>query len=670
LLWLALCAAQANAAVRLSEIFANGMVLQKSAQTPVWGWGEPEAKVHVALGQAVAETKAGPDGKWRVNLDLESVGPGPHEMTVNETKLADVLVGEVWLCGGQSNMEYKLGETLDAGKVISESANPSIRQFLVPRRAENKPVDDVRGQWMQAGPADSGKFTAVGYYFARKLQNELSVPVGIINATWGNSPAETWMSREALATLDGLADAADRVNQNVDTYPARREQFIQAFRSWLTANGNTNVAEWTDAEARALPGEKWSTMKLPQPAPATDEPGAIWFRRTVDVPAGAAGKPLSVTLGNVQMLEEVWWNGERVGRRTLETFDTGRNPCKHQIPAQLVRKGANELLLRIWSPAKTPHFTVWVESFTAGPVSLVGEWQTTRERTNPKPKEAPPQPPLELSPIQHVASRAFNGMIAPLVPYGIAGVIWYQGENNNVRAAQYRDVFPELIKSWRKLWSREDLPFFWCQLANHKKKQPEPVESTWAELQEAQTRTLALPRTGQAVTCDVGEAGDIHPRNKAVPGRRLADIALAEVYGKDTPVSGPVYKGATFGKGKAVVHFADTAGGLVTMPVPATQVIKSIPSEKAPLLRNSPDSQLEGFAICGADRVWKWADACIDGETVVVWNPLVPAPVAVRYAWADNPTFNLYGKNGLPAVPFRTDDFPLTTAGRVYPWRP
>lgn len=667
LLLLALAAAHASAAVRLPEIFASGMVLQRSAATPVWGWADPDEKVRVTMGDTSADTQAGADGKWRASLDLSKAGPGPHEMTVNDVKLSDVLVGEVWLCGGQSNMEYKLGETLDAANVIKASANPNIRQFFVPKRAENAPVEDIKGSWTQAGPDTTGNFTAVGYYFARELQRELGVPVGLISASWGASACETWMSREGIASVKDLPAGAAAMDEDFSTYAARRAGFQRAFLEWMTATGLVDAGKWTPADLPGVPEEKWTSVKLPQPAPETKEPGVIWLRRTVNIPTWAAGKPLPVTLGTIQFLESVWWNGEKAGGTTLETFEAGRNPRKHVVPGNLVREGANELLVRLWSPSQTPHFTVWEESFKAGPVSLVGQWQMMREIAHPAPSTEPPKAPVELPGIQNVASRAFNGMISPLVPFGIAGVIWYQGENNAPRALQYHDTFPGLIADWRRLWQREDLPFFWCQLAAHKPKLDAPADSAWAELREAQTKTLRVPHTGQALTIDVGEAGDIHPRNKAVPGKRLADVALADVYGRERPVLGPVFGGVNFGEGKAVIRFKDTAGGLVAAPVPATQVIKSIPSQTAPLVRNSPDSPLEGFALCGADGAWKWADAVIDGDTVVVWNKSIPEPVAVRYAWADNPTVNLYGKNGLPAVPFRTDNFPLTSAGKIFP---
>lgn len=665
---LAFAAAQAGAAVRLPEIFASGMVLQRSPATPVWGWAEPGTKVRVSVGPSTGEVQTDKDGKWRVNLDLSSAGPGPHEMTVNETKLPDVLVGQVWLCGGQSNMEWTLGSTLNAGEVIKGSANPQIRQFHVPKRAEEKPVDAVQGRWTQAGPETSGQFTAVGYYFARGLQRELGEPVGLINSTWGGSAAETWMSAEGIDAVPGFPAVMAQVNEDVATYPARREKFIGAFREWITATGLADPRKWTVEEVRALPEDKWTAVTVPGEAPFGPEAGAVWLRRTVDLPESAAGKPIGLTLGKwVRMLDEVWWNGEKVADTTLEEFETGRSSRKHEVPGHVVRKGPNELLIRVWSPSKPPFVGDWEDAFKAGPVFLMGQWQMAREFASAEPEKAPPVPPIQLPGIQNTPSRAYNGMIAPIVPFGIAGVIWYQGEGNAGRALQYHDVFPGLIRDWRRLWQREDLPFYWCQLASFKKKLDAPAESAWAELREAQTKTLAVAHTGQALTLDVGEAGDIHPRNKEVPGRRLVGLALEEVYGRERQVRGPTFGSVAFGGGKAVVRFEDTAGGLEAAPVPEIHLVSSMPYVTAPLVRNSPNSPLEGFAICGPDRVWHWADAVIDGDTVVVWNAEVPEPVAVRYAWADNPTANLWGKIGLPAVPFRTDDFPLTTAGKLLP---
>jgi sialate O-acetylesterase len=257
-------------------------------------------------------------------------------------------------------------------------------------------------------------------------------------------------------------------------------------------------------------------------------------------------------------------------------------------------------------------------------------------------------------------------MVAPLIPYAISGVIWYQGESNIGRAWQYRTAFPLLIKDWRRQWGQGDFPFYFCQLANFKEKQAEPGESVWAELREAQSATLALPRTGQAVLIDIGESRDIHPRNKKPAGERLAALALANNYEQAIPFSGPVYESSQFADGKAVLHFKHTDGGLVARPLPDTFDVETKIKETAPLIRNSPESELEGFAICGEDKKWGWARAMIDGDTVIVWSEKIPSPVAVRYAWADNPTGNLYNGAGLPASPFRTDDFPLTTLNVKY----
>ncbi len=658
----------APGALEIPAIFSDHMVLQRSASTPVWGRGSPGQQVTVRLGNdLLAESTPGADGRWRVDLDTRELPAGPHTLRIDDRTINDVLIGEVWLCGGQSNMEFVLTNTKAAEEEMNSHPNPMIRQFLVPKRPETEPQEDIRGEWMKAEGTDFGRFTAVGYYFAKDLARDLGTPVGLINATWGGSACETWMSPGAVATLPGLAEGAVQLENDIRNYPDNKAAFVRDFGRWVAEQGRKDKPTLTLEQVTASAPEAWTKVVLPRAPEGAPEPGSVWFRRTVDIPPATAGKGIAVMLGTVQMLEEVYWNGQRVGGTTLETFETGRYGRSHKIPARLVRAGPNELLLRVWSPARTPHFMVSEEYFRAGPVPLSGEWLMQRETALPPPATPPPLPPVEPPSIQNTASRAFNGMINPLAPFSIAGVIWYQGENNAQRAVQYAEVFLATIRDWRELWGKADLPFFWCQLANYRDKKGEPGESTWAELREAQSRALALPGTGQVVTIDVGETGDIHPRDKETPGKRLADLALARIYGRATAASGPVFAGAEFGEGKAVLSFAETGGGLEAAPVPATQVIASIPPKSAPLVRNTPDSQLEGFALCGTNRVWHWAEAMIDGDTAVVWSTEVPEPVAVRYAWADNPTANLYGKNGLPTAPFRSDNFPLTTEGKTYP---
>ncbi len=666
--FLALPCAAVSADLVLPSIFADHMVLQRSASTPVWGRSTPGQQVTVRLGDdVVAESTPDADGRWRVSLDTSELPAGPHVLRIDDRTINDVLIGEVWLCGGQSNMEFVLADTLGAKEEIEGPPNSQIRQFHVPKRAEQAPVADLRGTWMEAGPSDTGRFTAIGYHFAKNLHRELGVPIGLVNVTWGGSACETWMSPDSVGDLSEIAEGARKLEEEIKTYPERRKAFAQSFHAWVEANDRQDRRTMTVEQVRGVPEDQWTHDTLPRPDQGPAAPGAIWFRRTVEMPEAAAGKPLRFMLGTMQMLEEAWWNGEKVGETTVETFEAGRYGRQHDVPGKLVLAGPNELLVRLWSPARTPHFMISPEYFRAGRVPLSGAWLTLREYSLAAPATPPPAAPIELPWIQNVASRAFNGMISPLLPYGIAGVIWYQGENNSGRASQYHAVFPALIRDWRKAWERDDLPFFWCQLANYREKPEAPGESSWAELREAQTKTLALPATGQVVTIDVGETGDIHPRNKAVPGQRLADLALAGVYGRERPASGPTFDGVEFGGGKAVVRFRDTAGGLVAAPLPEVQTVTSIPPQTAPLRRNRPHSPLEGFAVRDPAGSWRWADAVVEGDTVVVWNPQVPEPVAVRYAWADNPTVNLQGRSGLPAVPFRTDDAPLTTAGRNYP---
>lgn len=499
------------AEVKLPSIISDHMVLEKTGKVPIWGKAAPGEEVQVALNGVSAKAKTGSDGKWMATLDLSKSGSGPFEMTVegsNKLTVKDVLVGEVWLASGQSNMAFLLDATVDAESEIAASANPLLRQFRVERTEAFAPAEDCKGEWTVAGPETAGKFSAVGYFFGKNLQKELGVPVGIINSSVGGTPCEAWTSPQAIDTVPHLKEA--------------RELALK--------------------EAAAAAAKTTS-------------------------PAGAKGK----------------------------------QPRR--------QNGAN--------------------------------------KKNP--------------------SLLFNGMINPIIPYAIRGAIWYQGEANAVRAWQYRTAFPLMINDWRAQWKQGDFPFYFCQLANFdKNKLPELADSPWAELREAQAQALKLPNTGMAVLIDLGESGDIHPRNKKPVGERLAKIAFANQYGKKVPFSGPVFESMKIEGSKARVAFSHIEGGLVAKALPATVNVKTKTGETAPLVRKSPNSELEGFAICGADNKWVWADAKIDGDSVVVWSDKVSEPVAVRYAWSENPVCNLFNKADLPAVPFRTDDLPAVTRDVVY----
>jgi len=663
-----------RADVKLPAIISNHMVLEKTAKVPVWGMADPGEEVSVTLNGQTVKATADEKGRWATALNLKDSAAGPFEMTIagkNKLVLSDVVIGEVWVASGQSNMEWGMKNTLNAEQEIAASANPLLRQFLVKKNAAMEPTPEADGAWIAASPETTGSFTAVGYYFGKKLQNELKMPVGLINTSWGGTHSEAWTSEEAIDTLPDLKATADRLKSLVKDYPEKKKAFIEALSRWIKENAREDKPV-ADASLYAGPGistEGWIPVNLPGfvKAPGLPEAGAVWLRKEVTLAKTGANVPLSLPIDGY---DSVYWNGKLLKQTTFQDFQglgQVRRYGPYDIPADAVLEGKNVLAIRLYEPVSAAKFT---GDPKIGPVSLAGEWQAKAEYDFPaldaQKIAAAPQPPATSPGPQNVASSLFNGMINPILPYAISGAIWYQGESNAGRAFQYRTAFPLMISDWRKQWNQGDFPFYFCQLANFMAKKPEPGDSAWAELREAQSMTLKLPNTGQAVLIDIGESADIHPRNKKDAGERLALIALAKDYGKTIPFSGPVYDSMKVENGRAVLAFKNADGGLVAKPLPQTYDIKSQTKETAPLVRNSPNSPLEGFMICGEDKKWVWADAKIDGNSVIVSSEKVPAPVAVRYAWTENPTCNLYNGAGLPASPFRTDDFPTTTLANKY----
>ena len=671
----AISTATAFADVKLPAIISDHMVLEKSAKVPVWGKADPGEEVTVRLDGQAAKATADAAGKWMTSLNLKDSAPGPFELTVegkNKLAIADVVVGEVWVASGQSNMEFTVGRSLDADKVIAQSENPLLRQFLVKKNPSREALDDTEGAWVAAGPATTGGFTAVGYFFARRLQNELKVPVGLIHTSWGGTPSEAWTSVEGIDSIPDLKAARERLWTQTEEFPAKKQAFIDGFATWLKENAREDKPA---ADAAAFAGtdvstDGWVPIKVPGviTAKGLPETGAVWLRKEVNIPAKQTTN-LRLSLP-IDGFESVYWNGKLLKQTTyLDALGNGniRRYGPYDIPAAEVREGKNVLAIRFFEPVSPAKFAGEPK---ADAISLSGDWMAKAEydfpALDPQKVAAAPQQPANPPGPQNVASFLFNGMIHPIIPYAISGVIWYQGEANAWRAYQYRTAFPLLITDWRKQWNQGDFPFYFCQLANYMAKKPEPGDCNWAEVRDAQSRTLKLPNTGQAVLIDIGESGDIHPRNKKDVGERLALVSLAKNYKKSIPYSGPVYDSMKIADGKAVLTFKQAGDGLVAKPLPETFVVKSQTNETAPLIRNSPASQLEGFAICGEDKKWVWADAKIQGNKVVVSSDKVPAPVAVRYAWADNPTCNLYNSAGLPSSPFRTDDFPPITLNGKY----
>jgi sialate O-acetylesterase len=649
-----------------SSLFSDHAVLQKADKVPIWGQAKPGEAVTVTLkpGTAQASTVADAAGKWSVDLDLHDVGSGPFELAAqgkSRVVAEDVVVGEVWVCSGQSNMEFTLASAVNAKEEIPVSANPLLRQFKVAYQPSPVPLNDVSGEWVVASPETSAEFTAIGYFFGKKLAKELGRPVGLINSSVGATPLETWASSEALASDADLKEGAQKSQQLFTSFG----NYIHSYQALVTQTGRQDHTAGNIAQF-ALPADSetgWKSIVLPSSSDVS-EAGAVWFRRKVSIPAGTPGigSYITVQLGTISPSAQVqvFWNGAKVGEAGIaspsnESFD---------FSSSLIRPD-NILAVRIYNPTSGTGIVPGTAPFQAGPIPLAGQWDTKVEFELP-PLDASTLASLPPVPATHpseriTASYLFNGMIHPLIPYGIRGVIWYQGEGNAGRAYQYRKAFPLLIQDWRARWGEGNFPFYFCQLANYMARNPQPADSCWAELREAQTRTLSLPNTGEAILIDLGEEADIHPKHKEEAADRLARVALALSYGKNIAYAGPVYDSMSVEGSKIRIRFTHTDGGLMAKPMPKVYQPKTLDPQTVPLVRNSPNSELEGFAICGPDHQWKWANAAIDNGTVVVWADSVPAPVAVRYAWADDPFCNLYNSENLPAAPFRTDDFTALT---------
>jgi sialate O-acetylesterase len=672
-LLIALLTTTAQADIKLPAIFADHMVLQKSAKTLIWGKADPGEQIQVSLDHQTTTAKADDTGRWQVALDLKQSAPGPLELSIkgkNQITIQDVLVGEVWLASGQSNMELPLRVTADADAEIAQSANASLRQFAVARRGANQPMEDCDGVWTVAAPATSGDFTAIGYYFGKELAAARKLPVGIIHASNGGTFIEPWTPADALNQIEEFREPVAKIIQNSSEYPTLKAKFAKDFAAWLKANDREDkpCANLNDFAAVNASIADWKTVTLPSKTPVEGFPssGVFWLRRDIDVSAIVAKQGFKIMIGPLGGYWQVYWNGKLLTETTYAQLPGKDFACYFPVPPERILTGNNTLAIRIYSP--TAPLIVRGGSLWAGPIVLDGPWFSKVERTFPDLSAAAlksaPQMTYKLPDM--IPGSLYNARIHPLKRYAIAGVLWYQGESNVSRAYQYRLAFPALIKGWRAAWQRDDLPFYWCQVCNNYAKPTAPGESPWAELRESQSLALDLLNTGQAITIDLGEAGDLHSRNKKTAAHRLYLIAQAQHYGEPITSSGPIYQSIAIEGNKARVKFTNTEGGLVAAALPTTYPIKTLLNETSPLIRNSPHSQLEGFTICGEDHKWTWANAQIEGDTVLVWSDQVPKPVAVRYAWSDNPTCNLSNGAGLPATPFRTDEFPTTTATKQY----
>ena len=644
-----------RAEVRLPSIIGDNMVLQSGMKVRIWGTANAGENVTVTFAKKSVNTVAGAQGRWEVWLGPLKAGGAPSELIVkgdNVLTVKNVLVGEVWVCSGQSNMEWPLNNTDNAADVVARANHAEIRLFTVQKKISTSPLDDVQGRWVVTTPEEAAHFSAVGYFFGRELYQHLKTPIGLINTSWGGTPAEAWTSHEGLLSSPELKPILDKYESSLNASPATKETYARAMAKWEEANLYIDRENKGEALGYADPSASltgWATMDLPKQfeAAGLTLDGAVWFRKVVEVPETWAGRDLVLNLTAIDDYDITYFNGTKIGSTGREMPDSYQVPRMYVVPGSLVRAGSNLIAVRVFDRAGEGGFgragEMSLRSFVADgskPISLRGPWEYKVELAL-EPKNVDwgtrPEPPGAGN--QNSPSVLYNAMIAPLVPFAIRGAIWYQGESNAGRAYQYRTLFPIMIRDWRRAWGRV-FPFYFVQLANWRPRKEQPDESDWAELRESQTMTLREPQTGMAVAIDIG-GEDLHPRNKLDVGRRLAAWALAGVYGEKVVPSGPLFDGFSIEGDKVRIRFKHASG-----------------------LKTSDGGPVKGFAIAGADRKFVWAEARIDGQTVVVWSPSISRPVAVRYGWADNPAVNLFNKADLPASPFRTDDWPGITASK------
>ncbi len=624
----------------VSPIFGDNMVLQRGKPNAMWGWSEPGDRIQVQIARQTASAVAGPDGRWQVRIDPPPAG-GPYTVRITGSQTAelrDVLVGDVWLCGGQSNMQFSLRGDKNGAEEVKSANHPEIRFFVVGERVSYRGAEIPRGQWRIVSPQTAGGLSAVAYYFARKVQDTAHVPIGLIQAAVGGTTAEAWTSSAALRELKDFDAALSELDR-------LREAGAPEYGNW--------VMHWYDQYDIGLKGTSWADPQLddsdwkPVEIPGgfrelgvPETPAVAWFRKEIVLPDPLPAGGATVFLGSVERMDTVYINGQSVGGSAWV-----ENPRIYRVRAGLLKPGRNQVTIRVLKVRPNGGFLSKPEQLRivlggGTVVPLAGQW---KGRVS---VDARPPHPLPISyenwPVMPVV--LYEGMIKPLAPLAITGAIWYQGEANSERAFQYRRLLPAMIADWRKLFGQGDFPFYIAGLPAFRQRSSTPVDDAWAELREAQAMTVAaVPNTCLAVTIDTGDANDIHPRDKAPVGDRLGRCALANHYGEKIPYAGPTLASVERLPGAIRLRFTNIEGGLVAR-----------------------GGKLEEFAVAGDDRKWSWAEARIEGrDTVVVSSSAVPEPREVRYAWQSNPAASLFNGAGLPAAPFRTDRWPGITEGRI-----
>ena len=644
LLLVLLCTYSTFATVTLPKLFGNNMVLQRNKPINIWGWAKPGENIAVGFNKQTKYTIANKNGKWLLALSPEKAG-GPFFLSIkgtNTLKIQNILVGEVWLCGGQSNMAMPIagwGKINDFENEIKAANYPQIRAFNVPNTVSTTLKEDITdGSWQICSPATAGEFSATPYFFARQLYNELKVPIGIVNSSWGGTQIEAWTSVNGFEATTGFKQVAIEMKTgSVENVLKKRYESIlkNLEKSQGIADPKGSSINWKNED---FDDQKWGIMKLPsiwedQGFQVLD--GVVWFRKTIDISPSDTGKTAILTLAQIDDIDETYINGVKVG-------ETGKWDILrvYTIPANLLKAGKNLIAIKVTDTkgaggvyGNPAAMKIAIESKT---ISIAGDWRFRIESVlNPNETLGPNDYPGLL----------FNGMINPLLNFSIKGVIWYQGEANAGRAYQYRTAFPMMINDWRQQFKQGNFPFYFVQLATFGSAESNSKNgSQWSELREAQDSSLALPNTGMVVATDIGDPKDIHPKNKQDVGKRLAAIAMNKLYLKKGEFTGPKYQSMVVTGNKITLSFTHLGSGLM-----------------------AKDKIIYGFEITGADQKFYPAKATITRNKVTVQADDVLQPVAVRYNWVDDASKgNLFNKELYPAAPFRTDNWDGITLKKKY----
>jgi sialate O-acetylesterase len=633
---LLLIALFSNAQIKLPRIIRDSMVLQRDAKINVWGWASGGEKVSVTFNSKTYKTTTGSDGKWKLQLAPMKAG-GPYIMEIsgkNKIMLHDILIGDVWLCTGQSNMVHQMAlHAIRYADEIATANNPEIRQFWVPNITNlQSPQDDLpSGSWKWANPTDVQQFSAVAYFFAKKIYEKYHVPIGIINASWGGIPIESMMSEVAFTSFTDILKTIEK-NKDTGYINETNRKAFNALQSIPKPVDKGINEKWFDASY--IP-KGWRTIAMPgywEDQGVKDLDGVVWYRREIDVPASMANAPAKIFLGRIVDADELYINGTKVGS-TGYMYPQRR----YSIPDSVLKPGKNLFVIRVTNNSGKGGFVPDKPyQLLAGndTISLTGYWQYKVGQVNAPRSSSGGGASIAL---QNQPTALYNAMIAPLIGYNLKGFLWYQGESNTGKPEEYAQLQPAMIADWRSKWQDSYLPFLFVQLPGFMEYTYSPVESQWATFREAQARSLSVFNTAMAVAIDLGEWNDIHPDRKKEVGERLALAAEKIAYGENIVYAGPLYQSSTIEGDKIIISFNNTGSGLITSDAEA-------PAE---------------FAIAGEDKKFVWANAVIDGDKVIVSADGVAAPKYVRYAWADDPVNpNLINKEGLPAAPFRTDVAP------------